>query len=193
MGVVTNVERELIKQRVEDLHFHLYGRSLHPELFQISKVKRIEQRKYLAEIWVLPLAHVVTVQTATGQVTELIAPEGDLLPKTGLVTSFRFRGERDNFHTFDSGLRHILSSQVERMTPQVFPSTHRELYRHAMRKGLCVAFDEWTTDGIVPFSHLDFEARDSEFHIYAFHAFPDDLTLLKTQSIFEIGDPSDDR
>ncbi len=187
------MERGQIRQRVDDLHFYLYERSLHPELFQISKVKRVEQRRYQAEIWILQLAHVVTVQTAQGQVTELIAPEGDLLPKNGLTTTFRFRGERDHFETMDCGLKYILSSQVERMTPQVFPSTHRELYRHAQRKGLCVSFDEWEAGGIVPFSHLDFEARDNEFHVYAFHAFPDDLTLLKTQSIFELSDTSRDR
>ena len=37
---------------------------------------------------------------------------------------------------------------------------------------------------------VDFDARDHELHIHAFHAFPEELTLLKTQSIFEIGEPA---
>ena len=178
------MERGQITQRVDDLHFYLYERALHPELFQISKVKRVEQRRYQAEIWILQLAHVVIFQTPKGHVTELIAPEGELLPKNGLAATFRFRGERDHFQALDSGVKYILSSQVERMTTQVFPSTYRELFRHAQRKGLCMPFEE--VDGIVPFSYLDFEARDNEFHVYAFHTFPDDSTLLKTQSIFEL-------
>ncbi len=43
------------------------------------------------------------------------------------------------------------------------------------------------TTSLAPFSFVDFDARDHEFHVHAFHAFPEELTLLKTQSIFEIG------
>lgn len=181
-----DVERGQIRQRVDDLQFYLYERALHPELFQICAVRRFEQRRYQAEVWLLQLAHVVTLQTPNGQATELVASETDLLPKTGLATSFRFRGERDQVQALDNGITHILSSQVERMSPQVFPSSHRELARHAQRKGLYVPFEEWEADGMAPFSYVDFEARDHEFHVYAFHVFPDDLTILKTQSIFEI-------
>jgi len=180
------------KQRVDDLHFFLFERTLHPELFEIATVKRVEQRRYQAEIWILQCAHAVTVHTARGAVMELIAPEMQILPKTGLATSFRFRGERDHVQALDSGMRYILSSQVERMTPQVFPSTFRELHRHAQRKGFFVEFGE-PIDGMTAFSFVDFEARDHEFHVYAFHAFPSDLTLLKTQSILELGPEPRDR
>jgi hypothetical protein len=50
-----------------------------------------------------------------------------------------------------------------------------------------VPFEEWAVEGLAPFTFVDFDARDHEFHVHAFHAFPEELTLLKTQSIFEIG------
>jgi len=181
------VERGHIKQQVDELYFHLYERTLHPELFKIYKVARVQQRRYQAEIWVLGLSHLVTFSFDKGYVTELIAPHGDLLPKTGLVASFKFRGERDHLQTLDNGLTHIFSSQVERMTAQVFPPIHRDMVREGKHKGVLVSFDEWESDGLAPFSYLDFEARDHEFHIYAFHAFCGEFTLLKTQSIFELG------
>jgi len=180
------VERGQTQLRVDDLHFYLYERTLHPELFQIQKVARVQQRRYSAEIWALGLAHLVTLQTEKGYVTELISPHTEILPKAGLATSFRFRGERDHSQTLQTGVTYILSSQVERLAPQVFPSTHRDLARHGQRKGIFVAFEELDVDGIAPFTYMDFEARDHEFHVYAFHSFPDDLTILKTQSIFEL-------
>ena len=108
-------------------------------------------------------------------------------PKMGLATSFPFRGERDHAQSFGDELRYILSSQVERMTPNLFPSSHRDLIKYAQKRGLFMIFDEWGTDGIAPFTFIDYEARENEFHVHAFHAFPDSTTLLKTQSIFEVG------
>jgi hypothetical protein len=180
------VEREQTRQSVEDLYFCLYQRPIHPELFHIHLVKRVHQSRYQAEVWVIGLAHVVTVQFEDQILTELITEDTELLPKAGLATSFRFRGERDHSQSFN-GMRYILSTQVERLTAQLFPATHRDYVHYARDRGLFVSFEEWSHDGLAPFTFVDLDARDHEFHVHAFHAFPEDLTLLKTQSIFEIG------
>jgi hypothetical protein len=86
-------------------------------------------------------------------------------------------------------MKYILSTQVERMTPQLFPATHGDYVHYAHNRGLFVSFDEWAVDGPAPFTFIDFDARDHEFHVHAFHAYPEELTLLKTQSIFEVGKP----
>ncbi|MCB9866614.1 MAG: hypothetical protein H6816_08285 [Phycisphaerales bacterium] len=59
--------------------------------------------------------------------------------------------------------------------------------KYAQKRGLFVMFEEWEVDGIAPFTFVDYEAREHEFHVHAFHAFPESTTLLKTQSIFEVG------
>lgn len=176
-------------QRVEELQFCLYQRGVHPEFFNIREVKRIEQPRYQAEIWVVGLAHVVSVQVGDQVLTELIAEDPEALPKAGLAMSFRFRGERDHSQSFNGGLKYILSTQVERMTPQLFPATYRDYVHHARNRGIFVTYDEWEHDGLPAFSFIDFDARDHEFHVHAFHAFPEEQTLLKTQSIFEVGEP----
>jgi len=183
------VERGRTRQRVEELQFCLYERAIHPELFHIHKVQRVEQSRYHAEIWVAGLSHVVTVQSGDQILTELIAEDMEILPKTGLATSFKFRGERDHAQSFKSGVKYILSTQVERMTPQLFPATHRDYVHYAQNRRLFVSFEECANDGLAPFSFVDYDARDHEFHVHAYHAFPEDFTLLKTQSIFEIGKP----
>lgn len=177
------------KQRVEELQFCLYQRPIHPELFHIHRVRKIERARYSAEIWVVGLAHVVMVQTGNQVLTELISDDPEMLPKGGLAASFRFRGERDHSQSFGDGVNYILSTQVERMTPQLFPATHRDYVHYAEHRELFFSFPEWADDGPEPFTHIDFDARDHELHVHAFHAFPEELTLLKTQSIFEVGEP----
>jgi len=173
-------------QCVDDLQFSLYQRALHPELFHIYQTKRVEHRLYKAEIWIVGLAHVVTVQFGDAYLTEVVAEPSDLLPRVGLANSFRFRGERDYSQSFTGGLTYILSTQVERMTANLFPATHRDLARDGDRRGLISKFEEWNTDGLTPFTFVDFEPRDGEFHVHAFHTFPSERTIVKTQSIFEI-------
>lgn len=175
-------------QRVSDLKFVLYNRTLHPELFRIYKSRHVERAAYQAELWITGLSHVVTVHSAGRYATEVTTDDVEVLPHNGLVTSFQFRGERDHMETFDDGLRYILSTQVERMNQNLFHASHRDLIRYAATRGLLVQHDDWADpDGLMPFSFVDFEPRDQEFHVQAFHVFPAEYTIVKTQSIVEVG------
>lgn len=175
-----------VPQRIDDLHFFLYHRALHPELFHIHQVRHLRQKRYTAEVWVIGLSHVVMIQAKNQVITELTASDSEMLPKMGLATRFRFRGEKDHVQAFDDGMQHIMSSQVERMTSNLFAASHRDLIRHGKKRGLLCTFPEWATGDLEPFTFIDYEAREGELHIHAFHSFPDELTLLKTQSIFEM-------
>ena len=183
-----NVELGQTLQRVGDLKFALYRRPLHPELFCIQQSRHIERAAYQADIWVTGLAHVVMTQSAGRCVSEVTTDDVEVLPQKGLVTSFPFRGERDHIEEFDDGMRYILSTQVERMNQNLFQASHRDLLNYGSSRGMLIHFEEWTeVDNLAPFSFIDFEARDREIHIQAFHAFPSEYTIVKTQSIFEVG------
>jgi len=184
----TNVELGQTLQRVADQKFVLYRRPLHPELFCIHGSRHVERPAYQAEIWVCGLSHVVTVQSSGRCVTEVTTEDIEVLPQNGLVTSFQFRGERDHLEKFDDGMHYILSTQVERMNRHLFHASHRDLLDYARARGIMVLFEEWTEEeNLAPFSFVDWELRDREMHVQAFHAFPADYTILKTQSIFEVG------
>lgn len=175
-------------QRVTDLKLVLYRRPLHPELFHIHQSRHLERFAYQADIWVMGLSHVVSVQSAGRCVTEVTADDIEVLPQNGMVTSFQFRGERDHAETFDDGMHYILSTQVERMSQNLFHASHRDLLNYASTRGMLIRFDDWAEGGaLVPFTFVDFEARDKELHVQSFHAFPADFTILKTQSIIEVG------
>ncbi len=175
-------------QRVSDLKFVLYNRALHPELFHIHKSRHLARAAYQADIWVTGLSHVVTVQSAGRCVTEVTSDDIEVLPQNGLVTSFQFRGERDHLEKLDDGMRYILSTQVERMSQNLFHASHRDLMRYASTRGMLVTFDDWAEgDNPVPFTFIAFEPRDRELHVQSFHAFPADYTIVKTQSIIEVG------
>lgn len=183
-----NVELGQTLQRVADQKFVLYRRALHPELFCIHQNRHLKRPAYQADIWVTGLSHIVTVQSAGRCVTEVTTEDIEVLPQNGLVTSFQFRGERDHVEKFDDGMHYILSTQVERMNRNLYHASHRDLLNYARTRGMVVVYEEWTEEeNLAPFSFIDWELRDREMHVQAFHAFPADYTILKTQSIFEVG------
>ena len=179
------LELGVTKQRSIDLNFFLYRRALHPELFHIYLEKHIEYSNFQADIWIVGLSHLVTVQCNGTMVTELTASPCDLLTDRNLVTQVRFRGERDFQYRFSDSLRYIFSSQIEETTEHIFRTTYRDLEHYAQKKGLYVPYEQWTTNGLVPFSFIDYEMRQYELHIHAYHAFPGEWRFLRTQSIFE--------
>jgi hypothetical protein len=173
------------QQQMLDMSLYLFDRPLHPELFQHYANYRVGQGNYYADVWITGLSHVVTINAFNQSLTEVIAPENDAYPSRGVLTRFRLKGERDHERKGNDGWLYLVSSQVETMDEALYKSVHLDLVRHA-NKGWCVTYDEWRDGEMAPFTYIDYEARDREFHLHAFHAFPHERTIIKTQSLFEL-------
>ena len=175
-----------VAQQAVDLHLFLYDRPLHPELFHHYADYRVRQGRYHADVWIVGLSHLVTVTMGSRSVTELVANDQEVLPTRGVLTRFRMKGERDAERRTTDGWHYMVSSQVETMDEPLYKSVHNDLVRHAGKRGWYYAYRRLEDGDLNPFTYIDHEARDSEFHVHAFHAFPQQRTLIKTQSIFDL-------
>jgi hypothetical protein len=170
---------------VNELIFSLYQRPLHPELFSISERRHIRTEKYEVFLWVTDCSHVVSVFAKKTCLSELIGTPNQPLPKGGLIERFQFRGQRSHKCTLSQGVSYMTDFQVEKMSANLYRQSHYDLERFARNRGVFVNFPPQSIGGLEPFSYIDFEARRSELHIHAFHAYPDQLTIIKTQSLFD--------
>jgi hypothetical protein len=188
------------QQSVSTLRFLLYDRPLHPELFEIHHDHRIFKSAYEARIWITGCTHVISFHRDKLTLVELMADAQADLPQRGLLLELPIRGERDHDCKRAGGINYMTSFQVERMSQQVYSRTHRELAGasnpgatesgtgHAGdRRGLFVPFPSRGSRSLPPFTYIDYDAKPNELHIFAYHAFPEDLTMIRTQSIFELG------
>lgn len=175
-----------IPRQASDLHLFLFDRPLHPELFRHYADFRVRQARYGADVWIVGLGHVVTFTAGAQVLTEVISVDSELLPARGVLTRFRLKGERDLDRRPPEGLAYMVSTQIETMDEPLYKSVHQDLVRHAAKRGCFQPYEGWGEGDLVPFSYIDYEARDAEFHVHAFHAFPAEHTIVKTQSIFEI-------
>jgi len=174
------------KQRVATLRFYLYDRPLHPELFDIYHDNHIVRENYEAQVWVTGCTHVIGFFHKGQSLVEVTADLDMILPQRGRLLELPFKGERDHERRRADGINYMMSFQVERMSAAVYTRTHHELAKLGTKRGLFVPFPTWMTRSLTPFSYLDYQAKPNELHVFAFHAFPEELTIVKTQSIFEL-------
>ena len=170
---------------VGELTFSLYQRPLHPELFSIYSRRHLKTERYEMMVWATGCSHVASVFCGDVCLTELISGASQLLPKRGLIERFQFHGQRTHKCTLSRGLSYMTDFQVEKMSANLYRQSHQDLQRFARNRGVFVTFPDLAAGGLEPFSYLDFEARKDELHIHAFHAFPDQVTIIKTQSLFD--------
>jgi hypothetical protein len=175
------------RQSLSTLRFCLFDRPLHPELFDIYRDHQVLKNGYEAQIWVTGVTHVISFHREGVSLVEAMADANGMLPQRGLLLELPLRGERDHERKRSEGINYIMSFQVESMSSAVYSKTHHELARLGAKRGLFVPFPMWMSRSLTPFSYIDYEAKPFELHVFAFHAFPEDLTIVKTQSIFELG------
>jgi len=174
------------KQSVSSLRFYLYDRPLHPELFDIYHDHHIIKNGYEAQIWVTGCTHVIGFFRDRVSLLQVTAHADNILPQRGQLLEIPFRGERDHECKRAEGINYMMSFQVEAMSTAVYSRTHHDLARLGAQRGLFVPFPMWMTRSLTPFTYIDYEAKPNELHVFTFHAFPEDLTIVRTQSIFEL-------
>lgn len=179
------MESPQINVAVEELTFSLFQRPLHPELFQIYASRHLRTDKYEAIIWVTGCMHVVSVFANEDCLSEVVSAPGQLLPHRGLIERFQFRGPRSHKCTLSCGISYMTDFQVEKMSPNLYLQSHNDLERFARNRGVFVKFPELEVGRLQPFCYVDFEARRTELHIQTFAAYPDQVTMIKTQSLFD--------
>jgi len=181
------VEWPQINVAVEELTFSLFQRPLHPELFQIYASRQIKTAKYEADIWITGCTHVVSVYTDNISLSEVVSSPGQMLPQRGLIERFQFKGPRSHKFTITKDVNYMTDFQVEKMSPNLYRQSHLDLENFARNRGIFVKFPKLKIGGLQPFCYVDFEARQAELHIHTFAAYPDQVTMIKTQSLFDFG------
>ena len=179
------MELPQINTAVEKLAFSLFQRPLHPELFQIYAKRQVRTDKYEALIWVTGCTHVVSVFAGDVCLSEVISTPGQMLPQRGLIERFQFRGPKSHKCTLSRGVSYMTDFQVEKMSANLYRQSHVDLERFAKNRGVFVKFAESEGSGLRPFCYIDYEARRNELHIHTFAAYPDQVTVIKTQSMFD--------
>lgn len=174
------------RPKVAELAFQLYGRALHPELFQVFQSRTVERGGFKAKIEITSAGHVVTWRYGGLTLTEVAASAQHPLPQKRRLIHHKLRGERTDGLECRGGVRYQMSFQLEPVVPEVFWTFQQELAHDGERQGLIHRFDASGRMALGALSYIHVETRNRSLLVQAFHTFPDDYAIVKTQSIFEL-------
>jgi Protein of unknown function DUF2617 len=168
------------------LMLHVYGRSVHPELLQVFAETEILQDSYLARLRICDAGHTISFRYDGRTVTELTASRDQLLPQKKRCLEKSLRGCRDEAVPFEGGLHYNVSYQMERLEATVFLNLHEELLADCKRAAVAYRFPAESRLAPEPLSLLRTEASPNSLLVHAYHTFPENRMILKTQSLFEL-------
>lgn len=175
-----------VRPRVAELAFQLYGRSLHPELFTVYQSRQIERGGYQAKIDITSAGHVVTWRYGGMTLTEVACSAQHPLPQKRRLLQYKLKGERCDRVECRGGVTYQVSFQLEPVSPEVFWMFQEELATDGERKGLIHTFDSSGRMTLGALSYINVETRNRSMLVQAFHTFPDDYAIVKSQSMFEL-------
>ncbi|RME26544.1 MAG: DUF2617 domain-containing protein, partial [Candidatus Zixiibacteriota bacterium] len=109
-----------VRPKVAELSFQVYGRSLHPELFEIFRSQEIDQGKYKAKLFITSAGHLITWQYNGITLTEVAASAQHPLPKQRRLLSHPLRGARQDRLVCRGGIEYETSFELEPVSADLF-------------------------------------------------------------------------
>jgi hypothetical protein len=174
------------RPKIAELVFQLYGRSLHPELFEIYESQVIQRGNYEAQLQITSAGHLVTWKYEGITLTEVATAAHHPLPKKRRLMSHRLKGDRADQLECRGGIKYDMAFSLEPASAQRFVAYQKELTLQATRQGMLHQFDSngrWQEGAM---SYINVESRDKLLRVQAFHTFPEDCAVLKIQSSFQL-------
>ncbi|MEM0913453.1 MAG: hypothetical protein AAGB29_12055 [Planctomycetota bacterium] len=182
-----SVSHKSIQQQM--FRLMVFGRVLHPELFELRDRRLDRHGDYEIETWITASGHVVRFATGGETVTEVCVGDGDHLPEAGLLHALPCLGEKD-FELdppHEAKIGYVTSLQTENLSDNLYHATFREMQQFAEESGSLSAEGE-AIDGLPTLSVVDTQKYRREFHVQAYHLLGAGGLVLRTQTMFEIVD-----
>ena len=116
-----------VRPRIAELVFQLYGRSLHPELFEVHRTRQIERGGYVASVQITNAGHVVTWQYDGITLTEVAASAQHPLPQRRRLMSHRLKGTCTDQLECRGGVTYQVEFSLEPVERETFWTYQKEL------------------------------------------------------------------
>jgi hypothetical protein len=174
-----------IRPTATQLHYQLYARALHPELFEVRTTRVIEQGGYLLVLRICEAGHLVELRRNGETLVEVNIDEGREIPTRGRCLTVPLGHGRDLEAEPLSDVVFQASVQMERLDPEVFERLTQEFRSDIPHAALAHVFSSRNRLRPDAVSLLFAECGARSVGIHAFHTFPDDFAIVRTQSLYE--------
>ena len=176
-----------IRPRVSELTFQVFGRALHPELFQVFKSSQFSRSNFSATVDITSDGHRITWTSGTVTLTEVAASARQLLPQRRRLAAHSLEGKLAERLEYHMGVQYRYEYALERVPAEMFWMIQHQLGETAKNHELIQVFQNSGRMAIGGLSFVHLESRQRSLRVQAVHTFPDDLALVRTESCFTLG------
>ena len=176
---------DFVRPNVCQTTYRVFRRAIHPELFDVVVAGRVTGSSFRGTFGICEAGHVIQVSFGGETVTEVTGPDDSLLPEHGRVAEWRYRTNHEFSKCSEGRIQYFFAGHVEQVDDALFDRLHGELDRDAAEAFLSYRFPSRDRLRSGPLSLLKLEGTAHSITVHAFHTFPDDLAVLRTQSLFE--------
>ncbi|MDX2036634.1 MAG: DUF2617 family protein [Isosphaeraceae bacterium] len=173
------------RPKTPDLAFRVYGRAIHPDWFAVKAHRRFVKDGWTADVRIIDRGHVVIWSSGETRLSEVLLRDPVDLPREGLLSESKVRGERITTLRPAIGVEYQSIVEVERNDPEIFSHLSEEIRGDDDRGGLSCVFPPSHRFAPSATSRIVVEARARGLLIHTFHTFPDERSIVRTQSLFE--------
>jgi Protein of unknown function DUF2617 len=173
------------QSRVADVTFQVFGRCPHPDWFAVRGHRRVALDGWMADIRIIDGGHAILWRSGGVRLAEILAGPSTLLPEPGLLFHSPIRHERAAILRPGVGIEYQTCFEVERVDPEVFAHLCDEMTLDVHRDRLFHRSSDANRMAPSAISHLAFESRAKGLLVHAFHSFPLERAIVRTQSLFE--------
>ncbi|MCG8648383.1 MAG: DUF2617 family protein [Pirellulales bacterium] len=179
-----------VRPKVAELAFHVFSRSLHPELYRQHKSRRIERDHYEAQVDITNCGHVITWKAAGMTLCEVATGAHQPLPKRRCLLSKPLKGSRTEQANCRGGIGYRTSFKLEPVEPDMFWMMQQQL-GNGPTEGLIHTFDASGRMALGALSYVNIETRRRSMLVQAIHTFPDDYAIVQVESLFSLPQTAD--
>lgn len=176
-----------VRPKISELAFRVFGRSLHPELFETYLSRTITRDQYQLKIDITSSGHVVTWKRHGKVFCEVASSSHQPLP-TNCQLFENVVGLPNQFQTHHDALEYVSNFQLNPATSQTFSVIQNELLKSVPCEGMLFQFHSSGRISMGAISYINIQSRLNSVHIRAFHTFPDAYMVMKSESVFRVSE-----
>ena len=185
-----NDDMQTKRPLVKELVFQAYTRPLHPELFEIRARERVQKLGHDVTAQLTATGHVVIWKSQGRFLTEVLTAADILLPARRLLEYRVLSGYGPIYMEVPArgnqpGYHYHACFQSEELAWPDFCRAHDEIESDARKRGMLVRLPVKRERSYPPLGFLVLEGHPECLLIHAFHTFPDERKIVKSQSLIE--------
>ncbi len=175
-----------VRPKISELAFRVFGRSLHPELFETYLTRTIVREQYRLKIDITSSGHLLTWQRDGIVFSEVACSSLQPLPSGHLLYGGAVGSPNQEKICYQKSLDYSCDFQLESARPQTFSMIQNELLKSFPCEGMLFQFQSSGRIEMGAISYVNIQSRQNTVHVRAFHTFPDAYVVMKSESIFSI-------